>query len=148
MPSEPLLRIGDRDKSWEVELRIPRSAIGQVVSSLAATGERAELDVDLVLACAPTRSFRGKLTTQRLAAEAVADVADTSTAGTAAGECVVHAVVRIDGDDIAEAERIPQELLISGTEVRARIHCGERSLGYCLFHGLWEFICAKSMFLR
>ena len=58
-------------------------------------------------------------------------------------EPVVSARVRIDGSDIPESDRIPRELLLNGTEVRAKIRCGNRKMGYSLFYGVWEFAYEK-----
>jgi hypothetical protein len=138
-PSDPLLRIGDKDRGWEVELKIPHKHVGQVLEAFAAD-PAAELDVDLLVLSAPTRTFKGKLARQQLAGEASPD-RDTD-----GGEPVVRAAVRIDGPDIADAERIPPELLVSGTEVHAKVRCGDRRMGYALFYGVWEFFYEKVLF--
>ena len=61
-------------------------------------------------------------------------------------EPVVLASVRLDGPDIPEAERIPRDLLVTGTEVHTKIRCGDRPLGYSLFYGVWEFAYEKVVF--
>jgi hypothetical protein len=41
---------------------------------------------------------------------------------------------------------LPRELLLSGTEVHAKIICGNERMGYSLFYGLWEFFYEKIVF--
>jgi len=42
---------------------------------------------------------------------------------------------------------VPPEMLnIAATEVRGKIRCGNRALGYVLFYELWEFFYEKVLF--
>jgi len=141
-PSEPLLRIGDKDRAWDVELKIPQKHMGHIVQAFAAV-EGHELDVDLLVLSEPTRIYKGKLSRDRLAGEATPHKEETHANE---AEPVVLAGVRIDGDDIAEEDRIPSDLLITGTEVHAKVRCGQAALGYSLFHGVWEFFFEKVLF--
>jgi hypothetical protein len=58
-------------------------------------------------------------------------------------EPVVLCSVRISGSDIPEDEQIPRSILVTGTEVHAKILCGDHRLGYSLFYGVWEFLYEK-----
>jgi hypothetical protein len=58
----------------------------------------------------------------------------------------VVAFVNIDDKDIDPAYRLPRELLLSGTEVHAKVLCGDHRLGYSLFYGVWEFFYEKVVF--
>jgi hypothetical protein len=140
-PSEPLLRIGDKTRHWEIELKIPQQHIGHLVEAFEADRPDGDLDVDLKLLSAPTRTFRGKLSRRRISSQAVPDRDDVSHP-----EPVVLASVRIGGPGIPEAERIPPDLLVTGTEVHVKVRCGDHPLGYSLFHGLWEFVNEKVAF--
>lgn len=140
-PSEPLLRIGNKDHRWEIELKIPQKHIGQILGAFPTDAPDAELDVDLLLASCPTRTFKGKLPRGKIAGEANPNREDPGDA-----EPVVLASVRLDGPGIEEAERLPPDLLVTGTEVHTRIRCGDRPLGYSLFHGVWEFFYEKVVF--
>jgi hypothetical protein len=140
-PSDPLLRIGDKSRRWEVELKIPQEHIGQVLRAFDQGDPRAELDVDLLVLSAPTHTFKGKLARDRIAGEASVNREDAT-----AYEPVVLAAVRIDGPGIAPGERVPRELLVSGTEVHSKIRCGRRAMGYALFYGVWEFVYDKVVF--
>ncbi len=61
---------------------------------------------------------------------------------------VIIAYVRTEGDDIAANSHLPKsdELLVAGTEVVAKIKCGNHRAGYSLFYGVWEFIYEKIIF--
>jgi hypothetical protein len=37
-------------------------------------------------------------------------------------------------------------MLIAGLDVRTRIRCGNRAMGYSLFYGVWEFLYEKIVF--
>jgi hypothetical protein len=140
-PTEPLLRLGDKTKSWEVELKIPGQDIGRVAEAFDRAGAGAELDVDVLLRSAPTRRFRGKLARDRLASQATPARDDPREP-----EPVLLAHVRIYGPDIAESDRLPSDLLVSGTEAHCKVRCGDRTVGYSLFYGVWEFIYEKLVF--
>jgi hypothetical protein len=140
-PSEPLLRLGDKNQDWEVELKIPEKHIGQIVRAFEALDPKTELDVDLLVTSEPTRIYKGKLTSVRLAGEASPMREEAGDA-----EPVVLASVRIKGPDISAEDQIPATLLVSGTEVHAKVRCGNRALGYALFYGLWEFVFEKVVF--
>ncbi len=64
---------------------------------------------------------------------------DTSDA-----EPVVVAYVQIEGEGIKDP--LPKELLVTGTEVAAKVRCGPHAMGYSLFYGVWEFFYEKVVF--
>jgi hypothetical protein len=139
--SEPLLRIGDKDLPWEIEIKIPQKHIGQVLQAFRSNDPDAELDVDLLLSSAPTQTYKGRLKRSKISGEASPNRDDPNEA-----DPVVLASVRIDGDKIAPENRLPRNLLVTGTEVHTRIRCGKRPMGYSLFYGLWEFFFEKVVF--
>jgi hypothetical protein len=139
-PSEPLLRVGDKDQDWEIELKIPQKHIGQVLQAFDKL-KTEELDVDLLLASRPTEVYKGKLLRRKIAGEAAPTKEDANET-----EPMVLASVRIDGPDIDPAYRIPRALLTTGTEVHTKIRCGPRAMGYSLFYGVWEFFYEKVVF--
>jgi hypothetical protein len=143
---EPVLRVGYVDhktpsiRDWEVELKIPQKHVGQV---LAAYGGRpdGELDVDLLLVSEPTHTYRGKLARNKIASEATVDKNAHDEA-----EPMVKARVRLSGSDIPAGSKLHPDRLTTGTEVHARIRCGNRPMGYSLFYGVWEFLYEKVIF--
>ena len=146
-PSEPLLRIGNANPKnpsldkWEIELKIPQKHIGQVLKAFKPRDDNDELDVDLLLASEPTSKYKGKLRRSKVAFQA-----ETDRDAHDEPEPIIKAWVRVSGDDIPVAYRIPLESLVSGTEVRTRIRCGDRAMGYSLFYGVWEFLYEKVFF--
>jgi hypothetical protein len=139
-PNEPILRLGAKSGPWEIDMKIPQKHIGQVLEAFVLE-KTDRLDVDFLLRSDPTRKFKGVLLLDKIAGEA-----DPSHDDTGEAEPVVTAKVRIDGEDIPEEFRVPRELLVSGTEVHAKIRCGKRAMGYSLFYGVWEFFYDKVVF--
>ena len=146
-PNEPLLRIGNANPNapnldrWEIELKIPQKHIGQVLKAFKPRDDNDELDVDLLLASSPTSKYKGKLKRTKVAFQA-----ETDRDAHDEPEPIVKAWVRISGDDIPVEYRIPLDALVSGTEVRTRVRCGNRAMGYSLFYGVWEFLYEKVLF--
>jgi hypothetical protein len=89
----------------------------------------------------PTRTFKGLLYLDRIGGEASPQKDDNNE-----NEPVVTAYVSTEDQDIPEEQRIPRDLLVTGTEVVAKVRCGNAALGYALFYGVWEFICEKVLF--
>ena len=138
--SDPILRIGDKDKRWEVELKIPQKHIGQVLAAFPMN-HQTDLDVDLLVTSVPTRTFKGKLSWDRVAREATPNKDDNNES-----EPIVLAWVRIDGDDIPKADQIPRDLLVTGVETHSKVRCGNHPMGYSMFYGIWEFFYEKVVF--
>jgi hypothetical protein len=138
-PSDPILRLGAKDGPWEIELKIPQKHIGQVLYAFDRLRQQGaqnpELDVDFLLLTDATQKFRGKLSRDRIAGEANPSRDDNNES-----EPVVFAYVRIDDAGV------PPGLLLSGTEVHAKIRCGNHRMGYSLFYGVWEFLYEKVVF--
>jgi hypothetical protein len=140
-PTKPLLRLGNKQGRWEVEMKIPQKHIGQVLYAF----EREKTDklvVDLIIKSEPTRTFQGILERSKIANEASPHRDDNDEP-----EPVVLAWVRIEGDDIPADKRVPRDLMqAAGIEVRAKVRCGDHAMGYSLFYGVWEFLYEKVVF--
>jgi hypothetical protein len=144
-PSDPILRLGAKNGPWELVMKIPQKHIGQV--KLAFQRENTDvLDVDFLLKSDPTRVFHGKLYRDRIAGEARVPQDEASATSTSEAEPVVLAYVEIAGHGIDPDKEVPPELLLSGTEVHAKVRCGDRAMGYSLFYGVWEFLFEKVVF--
>jgi multidrug efflux pump subunit AcrA (membrane-fusion protein) len=142
-PNERLLRLGNKQGRWEIEIKIPQKHIGQVLAAFDPAHPEKQLDVDLILRSAPTKTFRGKLARADVGGEATPNHDDNNEA-----DPIVLAYVRIDGDDIEEDYRLPKSdnFLVTGTEVVSKVRCGNHALGYSLFYGVWEFFYEKVVF--
>jgi hypothetical protein len=150
-PSDPILRLGAKNGPWEIEMKIPQKHIGQVMLALERLrqdGQPEVLDVDFLLKSDPTKKFLGKLHRDKIAGEANVSRDEAAASATAEAEPVVVAYVRIEpiDEDIPVDRRVPPELLLSGTEVHAKVRCGDRAMGYSLFYGVWEFLFEKVVF--
>jgi hypothetical protein len=142
-PSDQILRVGNKEGQWEIEMKIPQKHIGQILQAFKTQDPREELDVDLILRSAPTRTFRGKLERQKIGGEATPNRDENNEA-----EPVVLAYVRIDGPGIDPSRSLAENknLLVTGTEVVGKVRCGDHAMGYSLFYGVWEFFYEKVVF--
>jgi hypothetical protein len=139
--SDPILRLGDVQGPWEVELKIPQKHIGQVRRAFPSDAPSARLEVDLLVTSAPTRTFKGILERGKVAYGAEPNRDDHNESAP-----VVVAYVTLNDPAIPEDQRVPPELFVNGVEVHAKVRCGNHALGYSLFYGLWEFFYEKVVF--
>jgi Skp family chaperone for outer membrane proteins len=140
-PSDAILRLGDVNGPFEVELKIPEKHIGQVMRAFPKDQADPRLDVDLLVMSDPTKKYRGVLFKSRVAGEAVPSRDDHNESAP-----FVIAYVSLDDQSIPEELRIPRDYITTGVEVHAKILCGNHALGYSLFYGLWEFMYEKVVF--
>lgn len=134
-PSDPLLRVGNTAGAWQIELKIPQKHMGQILRAYKTTDPNEYLEVDVLVTSLPTESFRGRLYRRDVTLEATENKDARDEA-----ERVVYSYVRVNDPSMPKADHIPEELLVTGVEVRTKIRCGYRSLGYCLFGGVYEFV--------
>ena len=124
-PGDPLLRIASFQGTWEVELHIPEGHVGQIREGLARS-PNGVVEVDLLLTSQPHRVYKGQLHRDDLGGETL--IKNSAV--------VLPARVRIqDRDLLAQLEDMPV-----GVEVRAKVHCGNRPLGFVWFFDLLEFL--------
>ncbi|MCI0699465.1 MAG: hypothetical protein L0241_00070 [Planctomycetia bacterium] len=147
-PNEELLRVGNLEGPWHIELKIPQRSVGQVLRAFADPNQhkvdkagRKYLEVDVLLSSQTDTSYLGWLYRDEMAAEAVPNKNEHDE-----NEPVVTAYVKLSVDGIKEEERIPREMFVTGLEVRTRIRCGDQPLGYTLFHGVYEWFYEKVIF--
>ena len=118
---ELLLEIKDETGPWWLQLEVQEHRMGHLLKAVEAQ-KGTPLDVEFMLATTPEDRFDGKL---RL-------VETRSNPSTGKDKAIVN--VRVDIDK----ERLPMRRI--GAEVRAKINCGQRSLGYVLFGDVVEFV--------
>ncbi|HZZ77516.1 MAG TPA: hypothetical protein VFE62_03295 [Gemmataceae bacterium] len=147
-PGEPLIRIGYTDPEhprvadWELMVKIPQKHVGQVLRAYKDLPPGTELDMDVMVMTKPDEGrFRAKLRKDKIAQQAEPQKDDAQDA-----EPMVIAWARIHGDDIPQNMQITPAVLLSGTEVRTRIRCGDHAMGYSLFYGVFEFVYEKVIF--
>jgi hypothetical protein len=147
-PSDPIQRLGFVEGDWHITLKIPQRNMGHILQAFADPkfhkqdkDGRPYLDVDLLLTSESDRKYAGRLYKDKIAGEAVPNKDDHNES-----EPVVLAYVKINLDDFPEDKRIPRTLFVTGQEAHVRIRCGDRPLGYSLFHGVWEWFYEKVIF--
>jgi hypothetical protein len=106
--------------SYEIELEIPQMDIAKILSRYRPDDVNGELDVEFLLASAPTMTFKGKLAQDK--------IAKLASPGRFEEGPVFQALVRVsplpgpDGQpDIAPEAQIPKELLLTETAAHCRI---------------------------
>ena len=147
-PQDELLRVGNLEGAWHVELKIPQRNVGQINRALdnpqyhkTEAGGRKYLDVDVLLASMPDTRYLGRLYQDEMAQEAVPNKNEHDE-----NEPVVTAYVKLNLDDIPQDKWVPRGQFTTGLEVRTRIRCGDHALGYSMFHGVWEWFYEKVVF--
>jgi hypothetical protein len=122
-----LIQMVDPDGPWKLELQVPDVDAGYVQRAWAERDPHGRgLPVDYILATHPEKQYRGWLV----------DVAPrTENAGK---EPVVYMTVEPDPADPPP----PRD----GADVRGKIHCGERPLGYVLLREVIEFVQSRVLF--
>jgi hypothetical protein len=117
---ELLLEVMDETGPWRLELEVEGSRMGHVLRAWNESPDH-KLDVDFIPATDAESTFHGEL-------EHIASRSAVSSEQTNIFECLVS----------IDASKIPNKRI--GAEVRAKISCGKRSLGYVLFGDVIEFI--------
>lgn len=117
---ELLVEIKDDKGKWQIELEVEEHRSGHILDAQKAM-KKEDLDVEFVLATDSEKAVKGKL--GRI---------DTRTNSSSELGGVIIATATIKG-------KLPRTPRI-GAEVRAKISCGEKSLGYVLFGDVVEFV--------
>ena len=120
-----LLTVAQTSGDWVLELDLPDEDVGHVLSAQDDLAE--DVVVTYQLATEPGVIRYGKI-----------EQIGMTTEFDANDEPVVRVIVSLDDDEIAE--RRP------GASVRAKLHCGRRSLGYVWFHDLFDYVNSWILF--
>ena len=116
-----LMTVVDPSGGWQLELEIPERRMGHLLKRMEEANTPVQVEFSLV--SDPSSAITGSL-------EKVDQTLDVySDDGNSA-----KAIVRFDN------KQISPELLKSGTRIKARLHCGTRSIGYVWFHELFESV--------
>lgn len=119
---EVLLEIKHDEGDWHLELDVEEKRMGHFLDAVKANDNDIGRPVEFVLATDSETSFEGK----------VYQVSTRANSSQEAGS-VVMVFCEFDKEQLPRQPRI-------GAEVRAKIDCGEKSLGYVLFGDVVEFI--------
>jgi len=110
---------------WELILHMPESRMGHIAAAQQAS--KRGLPVSFMLATHPGETFTGR----------VKEIHTTANQ-TAGQPGTVPILVSL------EESKLPE--LRPGTTVTAKVHCGQRALGYVWFHDVIDFVKGKVLF--
>ena len=119
-----LMTIIEKDATWMLELELPERRIGHMIEAsqvAAGNGEAARVTFSLV--SHPGAEFEGRMMSVDHQVDAHSDEGNT---------CLIRVSF--------ENEAIDRDLLRMGTRINAKIHCGQRPVGYVMFHEAIEAI--------
>jgi multidrug resistance efflux pump len=119
-----LMTIVEKDSTWLLELELPERRVGHMIdaASQAAQDEQSPR-VTFSLVSHPGVEFEGRMMLVDHQIDVHSDEGNT---------CLVRVAFAND--------EVDRELLRTGTRVNAKIHCGQRSVGYVMFHEAIEAI--------
>lgn len=137
-PTDELLRLGAVEGPWEIETKIPQQNYGHILKAFRDL-KTDTLNVEFILLADTSRKFRGTIKRDRIGGEAIPTGQDQENP-----DPKVTAYVTLNPEDLAVLRH--DNLLVSGSEIRAKVLCGNKPMGYALFYGIWEFFYEKVVF--
>ena len=119
-----LMTIVEEDAMWLLELELPERRVGHMIEAANQAAENAEAPkVTFSLVSHPGREFEGQMMLVDHQIDVHSDEGNT---------CLIRVAFPNDAVD--------RDLLRIGTRVNAKIHCGQRSVGYVMFHEAIEAV--------
>ena len=125
-----LMEVADTEGPWQIELTVPEDRMGYIVGRQKEI-DKQDLKVTFILASEPGKEYVGKIKEINYNAEVRGEEGNT-------------VLVKVDIEGSVDKSQFPD--LRPGTEVKAKIDCGRRSVGFVLFHDLWAFIESRILF--
>lgn len=126
---EKMMEIADPTGPWELEVTMPESRMGHVAE--AAANSDGKLPVTFFLATNPEKKLYGEVEEVHRSAEVRGEDGNT-------------VLLRVSFDQKALREAIGNPKI--GAGATAKVHCGQRSIGYKYLHDLVDFVRAKILF--
>jgi len=133
-----LMEIADTSSRWELEIYVPEAKMGHLVEysqQLRRDDPEAQLGVTFVLATHSAVRLEGRVEHVDTSAEVQGDSGNT-----------VRMEVSFRQEDLKKLVDDPATELKVGADVKAKVLCGRRAVGYVLFSDLFEFVQSKIMF--
>lgn len=125
-----LMTVADPAEPWELDLQMREDRMGHIArAAAAAKADGQDLRVEYILATDPGTTRRGTVSRIQSAAEIRGQEGNT-------------VLIRVipDRSELQDIELRP------GASVTAKIHCGQRSIGYVWFHDVIAFVNTKILF--
>jgi hypothetical protein len=120
------MQVADPTKDWELIVYMRDDRIGHLMNAQNELGTK-DLKVSFVLKSHTNESFEGTVT----------EIQETASLSEEHGNSY-RLKVKIDKEEVLQ--RLSLEELNQGTEVIAKVYCGQRSAGYTFFHELIEWV--------
>ncbi len=124
-PGQMMMEIANLDGEWCLELNLPDRRISDVL--YANETSDTPLKVTYILASDTSKTLEGE----------VISIAKATRVDAEDGQ---HILVRVAIDE----EQVP--FLQPGTEIQAKVHCGQRKLGYVWLRDVWHFFKTRVLF--
>ncbi len=128
-----LMEIADPSSDWELEIYVPEAKMGHIVEQRLQ--QQGKLKVTYILATHPSIKLSGEVEQVDTSAEMQKDSGNT-----------VRMRVSFAQEELKKLVADPTNDLKVGADVKAKIHCGQRAIGYVWFHDLFEFVQSKILF--
>ncbi len=129
-----LMEVADPEGPWQLEVLMPEDQMGFITRARAAKKKENiedDLEVEFILMTEPNKKHVGKVKEIELSAEVRGDEGNT-------------VLIKVEISD--ELRKKLPEPLRPGAEVRAKVDCGRRAVGYVMFHKLIAFIQSRLIF--
>ena len=133
-----LIKVADPSSPWELEVYVPEAKMGHIVEHYQQqleTDPEAKLRVTFILATHPSEHLEGEVVEMDTSAEIHGESGNT-----------VRMRVSFHQEDLKKLVADPVNELKVGADVKAKVYCGRRSVGYVLFSDLLEFIQSRIRF--
>lgn len=133
-----LMEIADPTSPWELEIYVPEAKMGHVIErlqELRANDPNAHLEVTFILATHSDAHLTGR----------VYDIDENAEVHGESGN-TVRMMVAFNQDDLKQLVADPANQLKVGADVKAKIICGRRAIGYVWFSDLFEFVQSRILF--
>lgn len=133
-----LMEIADSSSPWELDVFVPEAKMGHIVDhlqELRAEDPRAQLEVTFILATHSAVDLKGKVEEIDTSAEVHGEAGNT-----------VRMRVSFPQEDLKRLVDDPANELKVGADVKVKVQCGQRALGYVIFSDLFEFVQSRILF--
>jgi multidrug efflux pump subunit AcrA (membrane-fusion protein) len=133
-----LMEIADPSSNWELKIYVPESKMGHVVQYFHQQKEKDpdyRLRVTFILATHPSEKLQGVVEEVDHSARLHEEDGNTVQMRVSFNQAVLTRLVANPADELKV-----------GADAKAKIHCGQRAIGYVWFDDLFEFVQSRILF--
>ncbi len=135
---QKLMKIADTSSPWELEIFVPEAKMGHVIKrnqELKKDDPNARLEVTFILATHTAEKITGHVEKIDTSAEVHGEDGNT-----------VRMRVSFPQEELKKLVDDPTTELKVGADLKAKILCGKKPIGYVWFHDLFEFVQSRILF--